>query len=175
MTQAETNLRRLCDAVLNGRQTEARALASHFYKPKPKGSAILRAWFDGCCVPNPGGQAGAGAIVKRHEQVILSKSVHLGHGAQLSQEAAEYAGLLIVLRFLQAERVQWATVYGDSQLVIQQLTGNRKPRSAAYLPYYTEARGLLAKLPQVRLAWISRGQNLEADNLSRLPLKPLNS
>ena len=171
MTQTETNLRRLCDAVLNGSQDEARALAHQFYKPKPKGSVILRAWFDGCCLPNPGGHAGAGAVVKRHGQAILSKAVYLGHGAHLTHEIAEYAGLLIVLRFLQSEGIEWATVYGDSRMVVQQLTNDVKPRRGTYLPYYHEAHELMVQLPDVRLVWVSRGENLEADALSRQPLK----
>lgn len=172
MTQAEPNLRRLCEAVLSGRQDEAQALARQLYRPKPKGSVILRAWFDGCCLPNPGGHAGAGVVVKRHGQAILSQAVYLGHGAHLTHEIAEYAGLLIVLRFLLAEGIEWATVYGDSRMVIQQASGEIKARRGSYRPYYDEARELIARLPDVRLVWISRGENIEADALSRQPLKP---
>jgi ribonuclease HI len=97
----------------------------------------------------------------------------MGHGSHLTHEIAEYAGLLIVLRFLLAEGIEWATVYGDSRMVIQQVSGEVKVRRGLYLPYYNEARELMARLPEVRLVWVSRGENTEADALSRQPLKPL--
>jgi ribonuclease HI len=172
MSKAQQNLNRLCDAVLNGRYDDARALALQVSAPKPKGSSILRAWFDGCCSPNPGGHAGAGAVVKRHGQTVLSKAVYLGCGEHLTHEIAEYAGLLTVLRFLLAEGIQWATVYGDSRMVIQQLNREVKPGRGVYLSYYREARELMAGLPDVRLVWTSRGQNTEADRLSKDAVAP---
>lgn len=170
MNPAE-NLQRLCGAVLAGNHDEARALALQFSKPKPKGSSILRAWFDGACMPNPGGHAGAGAVVRRHGQVILSKAVYLGNGDHLTHEIAEYAGLLIVLRFLLSEGIQWATVYGDSRMVVQQVNGEVKARRGVYLARYREACDLMARLPDVRLVWVSGGQNMEADRLSKRVIK----
>ena len=41
-----------------------------------------------------------------------------------------------------------------------------KAKRGVYLPHYHEARQLLEKLPEVRLKWISRGQNTEADALA---------
>lgn len=110
--------------------------------------------------------------MKRHGQTILSKAVYLGHGSHVTHEIAEYAGLLIVLRFLLAEGIEWATVYGDSRMVIQQVNGEAKARHGLYLPYYHEARQLTSRLPDVRLVWITRGENIEADALSRQPIKP---
>jgi ribonuclease HI len=85
---------------------------------------------------------------------------------------AVYAGPIAVLRFILEEGIQWATVYGDSRMVIQQLNGQIKAKHGVYIPQYREARELRAKLPDVRLVWISRGQNTEADALSKEPLKP---
>jgi ribonuclease HI len=47
-----------------------------------------------------------------------------------------------------------------------------KAKRGPYLPLYREAQELRARLPDVRLVWISRGQNTEADALSREPLRP---
>jgi ribonuclease HI len=146
-------------------------LALQLSGPKPKGSSIVRAWFDGACWPNPGGHGGYGALVKRHGQVIYSKAVYLGRGPHISNNVAEYAGVIAVLRFLLQEGIQWATVYGDSQMVIKQLNGVIKARHGIYLPSYREARELRERLPNVRLVWVSRGQNIEADRLSKEALK----
>jgi ribonuclease HI len=56
-------------------------------------------------------------------------------------------------------------------MVIQQLNGRIKARRGLYLPFYQEARDLMARLPDVRLVWISRGQNTEADRLSKEALQ----
>lgn len=155
----------LCSAVLSGRHNDARTLALRY--SKPKGSSVLRAWFDGACWPNPGGHGGYGGVVKRNEKVIYSKAVYLGYGPHISNNVAEYAGLIAVLRFLLSEGIQWATVYGDSQMVIKQLNGVIRARHGLYLPYYREAQKLRVRLPDVRLTWISRGQNTESDQLSK--------
>jgi hypothetical protein len=57
-------------------------------------------------------------------------------------------------------------------MVIQQLNGEIKARHGIYRAHYQEARELRAKLPDVRLVWISHGINLEADKLSRDALLP---
>jgi ribonuclease HI len=172
MSEDQQKLNKLCGAVLSGRYDDARALALQFSAPKPKGSSILRGWFDGCCSPNPGGHAGAGAVVKRHGQTVLSKAVYLGQGEHLTHEIAEYTGLLIVLRFLLTEGIQWATVYGDSRMVIQQINREVKPGRGTYYSSYEEACELMARLPDVRLVWVSRGQNTEADRLSKNAVAP---
>jgi ribonuclease HI len=171
MEQAESKLRQLCSAVLRGHHARARELALHFSAPRPRGSSIVRGWFDGACWPNPGGHCGYGALVKRHDVPILSKAVYMGHGAHLSHEIAEYAGAIEVLRFLLSAGIGSATVYGDSRMVIQQLNGLISPRHGAYVRHYHEARALRVQLPSVRLVWISRGLNTEADALSRQPLR----
>jgi ribonuclease HI len=170
--KAETKLKQLCGAILSGRRDDARTLAQQFALPKPKGSSIVRGWFDGACWPNPSGHGGYGALVKRYDVPILSKSVYMGHGPHITNNVAEYAGCVAVLRFLLAEGIQWGTVYGDSRMVVQQLNGEIKAKHGVYLPLYREARELRAQLPDVRLVWISRGINTEADKLSKEAIKP---
>jgi ribonuclease HI len=161
----------LCRNVLAGKHAEARSLAVRFTTSKPKGSDILHCWFDGAAWPNPGGHGAFGALVRRHGKIIFSASEYLGQGAHITNNVAEYAGAIAVLRFLIREGIQSATVYGDSRMVIQQLNGQIKAKHGVYIPQYREARELRAKLPDVRLVWISRGQNTEADALSKDPLK----
>jgi ribonuclease HI len=64
-----------------------------------------------------------------------------------------------------------ATVYGDSQLVINQLNGKWDVNGGIYLPYYRLAAQLLQPLkPRVTLQWILRDQNILADALSKSAL-----
>ncbi len=71
-----------------------------------------------------------------------------------------------VLQFLLAEGSQWAVIYGDSRLVVDQLSNRIKAKHGVYLPHSHGARQLLEKLPEVRLKWISRNLNIEADGLA---------
>jgi hypothetical protein len=112
-TTPQAQLSLLCKTVLHGSPEDARALATKLTAPKPKGSHFLHCWFDGAAWPNPGGHGAFGVLVKRHGEVIFSASEYLGHGAHITNNVAEYAGAIAVLRFLLAEGIQWATVYGD--------------------------------------------------------------
>lgn len=174
----EAMVQRLCSAVLNGRSVEARTLASKLYhSPKdgpcrPPREPRVMCWFDGGCLNNPGGHGSYGALVKRDGRTILSSSVYLGAGSHMTNNVAEYAGVIRVLRFLISEGIQWANIYGDSRLVIDQLNDRIKAKRGVYFSHYREARELLEKLPSVRLKWISRGQNIEADALANTALAP---
>jgi hypothetical protein len=63
------------------------------------------------------------------------------------------------------------TIYGDSNLVINQLKGKWRIRKGLYLPIAIETKTLLAHLHgmgwQVSLMWIPREQNEECDTLSK--------
>ena len=119
-------------------------------------------WFDGACRFNPG-PMGAGAVVALEDgrRKVLSRSMGLGTNNQ-----AEYHGLILGLRHALALGATAATVHGDSQLVIKQLQGLYQVRHPQLKPLHGEALGLLAKLRPVKLEWVPREQNAEADAAS---------
>lgn len=145
---------------------------------------MIEAWFDGACWPNPNGHAASGAIVRRDIETIFKHSEYIGN-QNTSNNVAEYHGLIAVLRFLVAEGIEDATVYGDADMVIKQMNGIWKAgrltkaekkgkvpiRARYYLPYYNQAMELRRKLPDVRFVWIRRHLNSEADYLSTQPLR----
>lgn len=135
---------------------------------------IITAWFDGACEPrNPGGHASYGALVRVGGETVLAESGYIGHGPRMSNNVAEYSGAIVVLRKI-AELDGVADVRGDSRLVIEQLTGRWRVRTEGglYVPYYREAAAILAPIrKRVRLRWIPREQNAEADALSKAVLK----
>lgn len=93
----------------------------------------IEGWFDGVCEPrNPGGHAAWGALVKQDGQTIWSQGGYCGAGPQMSNNVAEYSGMIAVL-----ERVKWLpgslTIRGDSMLVIGQLTGEWRVRGGLYM------------------------------------------
>lgn len=131
------------------------------------------AWFDGACGPiNSGGTATFGAMIKdKNSTVLLREHGLAGTGRAMSNNVAEYAGVLHVLRYLACHPLGRVTVRGDSNPVTNQLNGKWRVRKGLYLAIAMEAKELLARLKglgwQISLRWIPREQNEECDALSK--------
>ena len=146
------------------------------------------AWFDGACWPNPNGHAACGAFVQcLNGERVFEHSEYLGH-ENTTNNVAEYAGLIAILEFTaRLDHAFEITIYGDSDLVVKQMTGvwkagtltkaerkgkiPIKPRH--YLPFYHKAIGLLTSQSSRNLLWfkwIPREENTDADFLSTKPL-----
>ena len=131
------------------------------------------AWFDGACGPvNPGGTATYGVVIKAKDgTVLLREHGYLGQGSGMSNNVAEYAGVLHILKYLSSRPSRPVTIHGDSNLVIKQLSGKWRIKKGLYLATAIDAKDLLAHLKglgwQVRFCWIPRTQNEECDALSR--------
>jgi ribonuclease HI len=147
-------------------QAQADALLRRQEKNRPEPSA-WRAWFDGSTHPNPG-KMGLGGLLQSPagEHIEICRAAGQGDSNQ-----AEYLALLAVLEA--AVRVQPArlVVYGDSQVVIDDVTrsdGSGASGLSTYgATYRASARQLLAQLGTVELRWIPRRRNAVADALSR--------
>jgi ribonuclease HI len=123
-------------------------------------------WFDGACLGNPG-PMGAGAVVATdRERKVLSLAFGLGTNNQ-----AEYRGLILGLRHALGLGADSVTVHGDSQLVLRQLEGRYAVKAPGLKALHDEARLLLAKFAQVKLEWVPRERNAEADLASRRALQ----
>jgi len=125
--------------------------------------------FDGLCYPkNPGGVAAYGYIVRRDGDVIHRGCGAVGQGRGMTNNVAEYAGLLAAMEWLASEGIdEVLTVRGDSELVIRQMKGEWQVRSATSRHYVPQIRPLLSGR-EVRLEWVPREENEEADLLSRV-------
>ena len=129
---------------------------------------FLQLWFDGLCEPrNPGGWACYGWIAKRDGQRVGSGAgLASGPGAASTNNAAEYAGLIAGLQALEGLPLAGVTVYGDSQLVINQMAGRWGCHAPGLVGLYNEARNLAERLGGVAWRWIPKEENTEADLLS---------
>jgi len=133
----------------------------------------ILAWFDGACEPiNPGGTASFGVIVKdKGGTVLLKESGLVGKGKDMSNNVAEYAGVLHILKYLSSRQPVRITIHGDSNLVINQLNGKWRVRKGLYLSIATETKQILAHLRglgwPINFCWIPREQNEECHALSK--------
>lgn len=132
---------------------------------------MIEAYFDGLCDPNPGGVATYGFIIKRN-----GKKIDEGHGLagtpktpQATNNVAEYTGLIKALEWMRAHKIKdEIVVRGDSDLVIKQVKGEYKVKSALLAPLHGRVKELLEELPELRLEWVQREQNADADRLTNL-------
>lgn len=125
--------------------------------------AAWHAWFDGSAVPNPG-RMGIGAVLAAPDGSVHTVSRAVGMG---DANAAEYLALIAVLEAAFALQVSYLIVHGDSQVVIQDLTGQMPVRTGALTPLRQRASHLLQQLESVELVWIPRVKNQAADTLAR--------
>lgn len=127
-------------------------------------------WFDGAtCVTNPGPTA-YGVVVKRDGVTIAEISRTAGAG---TSNEAEWDGIIAALREGLMHGDDEVRIYGDSQLIIEQIQGNwaikkqhlrvKKLRADKVLARYAAA-GI-----KLIISWIPRKQNSEADVLSKRP------
>ena len=140
--------------------------------PARAGESYL-AWFDGACEPvNPGGTASFGVVITDNAGTVLVKEHGIaGKGSAMSNNVAEYAGVLHVLKYLSSRPPGRVTIHGDSNLVINQLNGKWRIKKGLYLSIALETKELLAYLRglgwQINFCWIPREQNEECDALSK--------
>lgn len=139
------------------------------------------AYFDGCCEPiNPGGVASYGAVVFKNEKRIWECSELFvpikGREKETSNNVAEYSGFLAILEYLRSQSYEneSITIYGDSKLVIMQMSKGPRQwqmRKGFYIPVALKAKKLLKKFKNIDLQWIPRDENDIADELSKAELK----
>lgn len=120
-------------------------------------------WTDGAARGNPG-PAGIGAILKSPTgDVLYTGSEYLGH---TTNNVAEYKAVLLGLAGALAQGVQRIEVRADSELLIKQLKGEYRVKSAGLKPLFDEARQLLSRFKSYKLTHIRRELNGEADRLA---------
>ncbi|HYU45352.1 MAG TPA: ribonuclease HI family protein [Terriglobales bacterium] len=149
-------------------------MAKLFDDPSSEESRV-ECWFDGAIAPvNPGGHASYGVVIKVDGEVVLSEGGYVGHGPTMSNNVAEAAGAIRVLEALPTllgalPDVATAVIYGDSQVVINQLPPRKKRQpQGLFVPYVRKAQALFEPLkPRVHFQWIPRERNAECDDLSK--------
>lgn len=136
--------------------------------PIAPGDAWL-AWFDGSSHPNPG-RIGIGGLLQSPDGHISEISCHAGHG---DSSEAEYLALNAVLDSAVAAQPARLIIHGDSQVVIDDISGKRRPANAL-----TELRERallsIAQLAEVTFVWIPRHKNARADALSQRAVRNTN-
>jgi ribonuclease HI len=122
-----------------------------------------RAWFDGSARPNPG-RCGIGALLVGPGGKVVELSQPAGFG---NSSEAEYRALIAVLEAAIENDAHELTIYGDSQVVVNDVNGPIDTCAPVLAPYRAAVHRLLAQLRDVRLRWVPRHKNTQADALSQ--------
>ena len=136
--------------------------------PAPEGLAAetggpFTAHCDGGSRGNPG-PAGFGAVIEDPRgEVVARLSQFLG---RQTNNYAEYAGLLAVLRWAVEHQARSLRVVSDSELMVNQMKGRYKVASPVLRPLWEEARRLAGRLDRFEMRHTLRGGNQEADRLA---------
>lgn len=132
---------------------------------------MIEVYFDGLCQPiNPGGISCYAFIVKSDERII-----HSDYGVaakpfseESTNNVAEYTALAKALQWLLANNFNSnkVEIKSDSQLVVNQLTGDYKVKARRILPLFKHVLLLKTKFQDIQIKWIPRDMNKEADTLT---------
>lgn len=127
----------------------------------------LKLYFDGGVVFDDDRKQGiiASSFVLKKGNKIISQDCVIGRG---TVPIAEYNGLILGLLELQQQQLEGIEIFGDSELIINQMTGKYRVDHENLKPLHKKANSLNKNH---KFTWIPREQNLEADNLCAEKLK----
>jgi ribonuclease HI len=107
---------------------------------------------------------GIGGILKNPDGTLTEISFNAGHG---DSSEAEYRALISVLQAAIKAKPAQLVIYGDSQVVINDVNPTSASAAKALTTWREQARQLITQLPNVTLQWIPRHKNAAADALSQ--------
>src|SRR6266498_1194216 len=90
-----------------------------------------------------------------------------------TQNVAEYRALIEGLTLARDYGIQRIRVYMDSELVVDQVNGVSAVRKEHLGELHTVASGLVALFESIRISWVPREMNAEADRLVKDALSAL--
>jgi ribonuclease HI len=132
---------------------------------------LIEVYFDGLCQPkNPGGISCYAFVVKSGGRILHSNYGVAGEpfSDESTNNVAEYTALIRALEWLLENNLGRAKVEikSDSQLIVNQLTGDYKVKSKRIISLYKQVLLLKSKFQDIQIKWIPREKNREADRLT---------
>ena len=125
--------------------------------------------FDGASRGNPG-PAGIGAVIFHNGQEVWASCQYIG---TKTNNQSEYSALILGLKQALTRDITQLQVYGDSQLVINQINGEYKVRNPGLQDLYKEVQDLQSHFESIVFTHVYREFNKRADQLSNMALDVL--
>jgi ribonuclease HI len=126
-------------------------------------AAAFQANIDGGSRGNPG-PASYGVVVRNERGEIVAKlKKYIG---RMTNNVAEYYGLIAALDYAQSHGVRALRVESDSELLVRQMRGHYKVKSPDLRPLFERAKKMSQTFESFRIDHVYREQNAEADALA---------
>jgi ribonuclease HI len=124
-------------------------------------------YTDGASRGNPG-PAGVGVVIEDDRGMRL-RGLHRWLGVTTNNEA-EYQALIEGLKAVADWKPDRVELYLDSKLVVEQMNGRYRVKSAELAPLYKRASDLVQQLPEVKISHVDREKNKGADALANMAI-----
>ena len=120
-------------------------------------------YFDGACRGNPGSASYGGVIYFRNIEVYnYSKKIP----CITTNNVAEYCGLYHGILLARKRKIQHIEIFGDSLLVINQVTNKWNVRNKILKKIHTKIMDLLSSFQTITFHHVKRDCNKRADQLA---------
>ncbi|HKV26191.1 MAG TPA: reverse transcriptase-like protein [Candidatus Acidoferrum sp.] len=144
-----------------------RAEGAHLFADAPadsKGAVPAhRANVDGAARGNPGPAAYGVVIRDAGGETVARLKKHIG---RMTNNVAEYYGLIAALDYAQSHEIRALRVESDSELMVKQMQGQYKVKSDDLRPLFERAKKMSQGFQSFRIDHVYREQNREADALA---------
>lgn len=129
---------------------------------EPKRVAAYQANIDGGSRGNPGPAAYGVVIRDARGEIVARLKKYIG---QNTNNVAEYFGLIAALDYAQTHEIRALRVESDSELLVKQMQGQYKVKSAELRPLFERAKKMSQTFESFRISHVYREQNRDADAL----------
>jgi ribonuclease H / adenosylcobalamin/alpha-ribazole phosphatase len=119
---------------------------------------------DGGSRGNPG-PAGYGAVVLSEDRSTVLAEAKRAIG-RATNNVAEYRGLIAGLAAALDLGATETTVFLDSKLLVEQMSGRWKVKHPDLIELHAQARALASRFERIRYTWVPRERNSHADRLA---------
>jgi ribonuclease HI len=133
---------------------------------------VFVAYVDGASRGNPGPASYAVILRGPDGATRFEGGKYIGRA---TNNVAEYYGLITALDYAATQGVSRLLVRSDSELLVRQMQGRYKVKSADLRPLHERARKLAQSFAYFAIEHVPREQNREADELANVALDRTNS
>lgn len=121
--------------------------------------------FDGGSLGNPGRGYGSYIVFGPDAEVEKKKLDYADHGNAVTNNQAEYLTLINALESLSGRlgadaRAATVSIWGDSNLVVNQVMGSWKVKNAELAPLVERARSALSRFKAWTIRWHDRSHSV---------------